>query len=70
MNNDKIVIPYDAIGHEELCTVDDQSREVTEEEHDDNADENTSKIHFGLSTTVAVGSHMCIPLGEDFHTRR
>ena len=61
LSDDKIVSPDDAIGHEELCTVDDQSGEVTEEEHDDNADKNTSKIHFGLSRTVAVRSHMSVP---------
>ena len=49
INDDEIVLPDDAIGHEELCTVDDQSGEVTEEEHKDNANKDTGKIHLIVS---------------------
>ena len=50
----EIVLPTDAVGHEEFSTVDDQSGEVTEEKHDDNTDEYTSKIHFIVGRTVPV----------------
>ena len=39
----------DALGHEELCTVDDQSWEMTEKKDDDNTDKNARKIHFIIS---------------------
>ena len=44
--------------HEELCTIDDQPRKVTEKKDDDNADEDTSKIHLIISRAVVVGPHM------------
>ena len=51
----------DALGHEELCTVDDEPGEVTKEKHDDNANKNASKVHLVVSTgVVAVGSNMGI----------
>ena len=50
----KTVLPTDTVGHEEFSTVDDQSGEVTEEKHDDNTDEYTSKIHFIVCRTVPV----------------
>ena len=51
----------DALGHEELCTVDDEPGEVTTEEHNDNADKNASKVHLVVSAgVVAVGSDMGI----------
>ena len=70
LNNHKIVLPDDTTGHEELCTVDDQSGEVTEEKHDDNANKDTGKIHLIVSRTVTVGSHMGVPLHDEFHIRR
>jgi hypothetical protein len=51
----------DALGHQELCTVDDEPGEVTKEKHDDNTDKNASKVHLVVSTgVVAVGSNMGI----------
>ena len=51
----------DALGHQELCAVDDESGEVTEEEHDNNANKNAGKIHLIVGTTVvAVGANMGI----------
>jgi hypothetical protein len=50
----EIVLPTDTVGHEELSTVDNQSGEVTEKKHDDNTDEDTSKIHLVVGRTVPV----------------
>ena len=44
----------DAVGHQELRTVNEKSWEVTDEEHDDNADEDTSKVHLIAGGTVTV----------------
>jgi len=48
----------DALSHEELCTVDDQSGEMTDKEHYNNTDEDASKIHLVMSRTVPVRPHM------------
>ena len=53
-NNDEKVLPSGIVCHEELGTVDDQSWEVTEKKHDDNTDEDTSKIHLIVGRTVPV----------------
>ena len=58
---DEVGAADDALGHEELCTVDDEPGEVTTEKHDDNADKNASKVHLVVSAgVVAVGSNMSI----------
>jgi hypothetical protein len=52
----------DAVGHQELCTVDDEPGQVTDEKHNDNADQDASKVHLVVGTAVvAVGSDMGIP---------
>ena len=56
--DDNYDIPKNVVWHEELCTIDDQPREVTEKKDDDNADEDTSKIHLIMSRAVVVGPHM------------
>ena len=48
-SDDELVLLGDAIGHEELCTIYDQSGEVTEEEYKDNANKDTGKIHLIVS---------------------
>ena len=50
----EIVLPADTVGHEELSTVDDQSGEVTEKKHNDDADENACKIHLIVGRTIPV----------------
>ena len=35
----------DAGAHEELCQVDDEAREVAQQEDDDDADEDTGQVH-------------------------
>ena len=35
----------DAGAHEELCQVDDEAREVAQQEDDDDADEDTGEVH-------------------------
>jgi hypothetical protein len=51
----------DAVGHEELCTVDDKPGKVTKEKNDDNADKNSRKVHLVVSAgVVAVGPNMGI----------
>ena len=70
LSDDKIVSPDDAIGHEELRTVDDQSGKVAEEEHDDNTDKDTGKIHLIVSRTVTVGSHVSIPVHDKLLMKR
>ena len=58
----KVLTTDDAVGHQELCTVDDEPGEVTEEKHDDNADKDAGKIHLIVGTAVvAMGSDMGIP---------
>ena len=44
----------DALGHEELCTVDDEPGDVTEEKHNDNADKDAGKIHLIVGTAVVT----------------
>ena len=55
------VSPDDAVGHEKLCTVNDEPWEVTEKENDDNADENASKIDLMISRAIPVRPHMRVP---------
>ena len=58
---DEVGAADDAVGHEELCTVDDEPGEVTTKKHNDNADKNASKVHLVVSAgVVAVGSNMSI----------
>ena len=58
----EVLTADDAVGHQELCTVDDEPGGVTEEKHDDNADKDASKVHLIVGTAVvAVGSYMGIP---------
>ena len=57
VNND-YEIPNNDVCHEELCTIDDQPWEVAQKKDDDNADEDTSKIHLIMSRAVVVGPHM------------
>ena len=53
---DEVGAADDAVGHEELCTVDDEPGEVTK-----NKDKNASKVHLIVSAgVVAVGSNMSI----------
>ena len=61
----------DALGHEELCTVDDEPGEVTTEKHDHNADKNASKVHLVVSAgVVLVGSNMGISVWNTmFHCK-
>ena len=65
--DDEDVIDYeqdlreDTVGHEELCTVDDEPGEVTEKEHKDNTDKDASKIHLIVGGAVTVGPNMGIP---------
>ena len=59
--NDETVLPSGIVCHEELSTVDDQSWEVTEKKHDDNSDEDSSKIHLVMSRIVVVRPHMGVP---------
>jgi hypothetical protein len=63
------IIPNNVVCHEELCTIDDQPREVTEKKDDDNADEDTSKIHLIMSRAVVVGPHMGVSV-QTHHIRR
>ena len=42
----------DALGHEELCTVDDEPGDVTEEKHNDYTDKDAGKNHLVLSTEL------------------
>ena len=61
-NDYEYVKPDDAVGHEELCTVDDESGEVTEEKDYYNTDKDAGKIHLVVGTAaVAVGSNMGVP---------
>ena len=55
----------DAVGHEELCTVDEEPWQVADKEHNDNTDKNTSKIHLMTGGIVTVGPDMGKP-GEDY----
>ena len=58
----EVLTADDAVGHQELCAVDDEPWEVTEEKHDDNADKDASKVHLIMGTAVVVvGSDMGIP---------
>ena len=45
--------------HEELNTVEDDTRSVAEEKDDNNADENGGKIH--LIVLVLIGLHVSVP---------
>ena len=57
----KVGAADDALGHQELCAVDDEPGEVTEEEHDDNANKNAGKIHLIVgAAVVAVWANMGI----------
>ena len=44
----------DALGHQELHTVDDEPGEVTKEKHDDEANKNASKVHLVVSACVVA----------------
>ena len=44
----------DALGHEELCTVDNEPGDVTEEKHNDNADKDAGKIYLIVGTAVVT----------------
>ena len=48
----------DALGHEELCTVDDEPGEVTKEKHNDNADKVSNKVHLIVCTGVVAGGYL------------
>jgi hypothetical protein len=64
VSDDEHDLHEDTVGHEELCTVDDEPGEVTEKEHKDNADKDSSKIHLIVSGAVTVGPNMGIPESE------
>ena len=53
-NNEGKDLHEDAIGHEELCTVNKKPGEVTDEKHNDDADEDASKVHLVTGGSVAV----------------
>ena len=56
----------DACGHGELKHVDDDSGNVTEKKDDDNADEDSGKIHLVMSRAVVVGPHMGVSV-QTYH---
>ena len=44
----------DALGHQKLCTVQDDSWNMTKEEHDDNANKNSGQVHLVVGAAAVA----------------
>ena len=49
-----------ALADDELRNVQDEPREVTDEEHDHDADQDGRQVHFIVGRTISVGSNMSV----------